>query len=94
MFQVVDYYAPELGWDVRIYMCIMTIPLIFLNWIRNLKYLAPVSFVSNLLHWTGIIVVFYYIFYDGLPPMKSVPGFACWAGIPLFFGTTVFTFEG
>lgn len=74
--------------------CMMTIPLIMLTWIRNLKYLAPVSLISNLLQWTGIIVVFYYIFLEGLPPVNSVPAFGSWIGLPLFFGTTVFTFEG
>ena len=91
--QVVEYYA-ELGWDVRIYMCFLTIPLIFLNWIRNLKLLAPVSLVANVLQMSSIVVVFYYIFRDPLPPVNSRPAFGSWGGLPLFFGTTVFTFEG
>ncbi|KAK4017028.1 hypothetical protein OUZ56_031984 [Daphnia magna] len=91
--QVVEYYT-ELGWDVRIYMCFLTIPLIFLNWIRNLKLLAPVSLIANVLQMSSIVVVFYYIFRDPLPPVNSVPAFGSWGGLPLFFGTTVFTFEG
>jgi proton-coupled amino acid transporter len=90
---VVEYYA-ELGWDVRIYMCFLAIPLIFLNWIRNLKLLAPVSLVANVLQMSSIVVVFYYIFRDPLPPVNSRPAFGSWGGLPLFFGTTVFTFEG
>ncbi|XP_046645066.1 proton-coupled amino acid transporter-like protein CG1139 [Daphnia pulicaria] len=91
--QVVEYYT-EVGWDVRIYMCFLAIPLIFLNWIRNLKLLAPVSLVANVLQMSSIVVVFYYIFRDPLPPVNSRPAFGSWGGLPLFFGTTVFTFEG
>jgi proton-coupled amino acid transporter len=89
---VVEYYA-ELGWDVRIYMCFLTIPLIFLNWIRNLKLLAPVSMVANVLQMSSIVVVFYYIFRDPLPPVSSVPAFGSWGGVPLFFGTAIFSLE-
>lgn len=84
----------EHQYDVRIYMCILTLPLIFLNWIRNLKYLAPISMVANVLQSASIIVVFYYIFRDGLPPMHERPAFGSWAGLPLYFGTAVFAFEG
>lgn len=75
-------------------MCGLAVPLIFLNWIRNLKYLAPVSMTANVLQMSAIVVVFYYIFREGLPPVSSRPAFGSWAGLPLFFGTTVFTFEG
>lgn len=75
-------------------MCFLTVPLILLNWIRNLKHLAPVSIVSNVLQMSSIVVVFYYIFRDGLPPVTERPAFGSWGGLPLFFGTTVFTFEG
>lgn len=90
---MVNYYA-EIDWDVRIYMCFLTIPLIFLNWIRNLKLLAPVSLIANVLQLSSIVVVFYYIFLEGPLDVKSVPAFGSWGGLPLFFGTTVFTFEG
>jgi solute carrier family 36 (proton-coupled amino acid transporter) len=90
--QVIDFYF-ELGWDVRIFMCLLTIPLVFLNWIRNLKYLAPVSLIANILQTVSIVVVFYYVL-QNLPSYDTVPGFGSWGGLPLFFGTVVFTFEG
>lgn len=74
-------------------MCILTIPLIFLNWIRNLKLLVPVSMVANVLQMSSIVVVFYYIFRDRLPPINSVPAFGSWGGLPLFFGTAIFSLE-
>ncbi|XP_046645067.1 proton-coupled amino acid transporter 4-like [Daphnia pulicaria] len=89
---VIEEYT-EIRWDVRIYMCILAIPLIFLNWIRNLKLLAPVSMVANVLQMSSIVVVFYYIFRDPLPPVSSVPAFGSWGGVPLFFGTAIFSLE-
>ncbi len=74
-------------------MCILAIPLIFLNWIRNLKLLAPVSMVANVLQMSSIVVVFYYIFRDPLPSVSSVPAFGSWGGVPLFFGTAIFSLE-
>ncbi|KAI9557363.1 hypothetical protein GHT06_017191 [Daphnia sinensis] len=92
--QVVDYYAPHLQWDVREFMCLVTIPLIFLNWLRDLKLLAPVSLLANILQSISIVIVFYYIARDGLPPTDSIPAFNNWIGVSLFFGTVVFSFEG
>ncbi|KAK4017027.1 hypothetical protein OUZ56_031983 [Daphnia magna] len=89
---VIEYYT-DIRWNVRIYMCILTIPLIFLNWIRNLKLLAPVSLFANVLQMSSIVVVFYYIFRDPLPPINSVPAFGSWGGVPLFFGTAIFSLE-
>lgn len=92
--QVVDYYAPNLQWDVRVFMCLVTIPLIFLNWLRDLKLMAPVSLLANVLQSVSIVIVFYYITRDGLPPLNSKPAFNDWVGLSLFFGTVVFSFEG
>ena len=75
-------------------MCLVTIPLIFLNWIRDLKPLAPISFIANILQSISIVIVFYYIFRDDLPPIISRPPFKDWAGLSLFFGIAVFSFEG
>lgn len=75
-------------------MCLVTIPLVFLNWIRDLKLLAPVSFLANLLQSVSIIIIFYYIFRDGLPAVDSVPAYNDWTGLSLFFGIVVFSFEG
>lgn len=94
IIQVVDYYAPNLQWDVRVFMCLVTFPLIFLNWLRDLKLMAPVSFLASVLQSVSIVIVFYYITRDGLPPLNSKPAFNDWVGLSLFFGTVVFSFEG
>ena len=55
------YYAPSFQVDIRVYMAILTVPLIFLDWIRNLKYLTPVSLVANVLQTVCLVLVFYYM---------------------------------
>jgi len=92
MRDFIDYYT---GWetDPRMYMAMATLPLIFLNWIRDLKWLSPVSFLGNFLLGFSIVVMFVYVFQD-LPAISSVPAFGTLGGLPLFFGTALFTYEG
>jgi len=90
--QVVSHFT-ELDWDSRVYMAIVSVPLVFLNWIRNLKLLTPVSVISNILQIFSIVVVFYYVVQD-LPSITTRPAFQTWGGLPLFFGTAIYTFEG
>ena len=92
VLQFVFHYT-EVNLDPRIYMAAAAIPLIFLNWIRNLKWLAPVSLIGNALLMLSIGVVFFYSF-QRLPPIDTIPAFGSWAGLPLFFGTAIYSFEG
>jgi len=93
MEQVIAHFYPDLNWDIRIYMCILTVPLIFLNWVRNLKLLAPISLIGNILQIFNIFVVFYYSC-QGLPSTTSRPAIGRLSDMPLFFATALFTFEG
>lgn len=92
MTEFIDHFT-GVRLDSRIYMVIATVPLIFLNWIRDLKWLSPVSFLGNFLLAFTIVVVFVYVFQD-LPPISDVPAFGTLEGVPLFFGTALFTYEG
>jgi len=91
--EVFSHFFPDLGWSIPIYMGILTVPLIFLNWIRNLKLLAPISAVGNVLQLFNIIVVFYYTCQD-LPSVSTRPAIGPLDKMPLFFATSIFTFEG
>lgn len=79
--------------DLRVWMAMLTVPLILLCWIRQLKYLAPVSLISNTLQSASLVLIFYYLLQD-LPAVSSRPAFAPLAKLPLYFGTAVFAFEG
>ena len=61
--------------------------------IRNLKYLAPLMMIANVLELTSVGIIFYYITRD-LPDVTTRPEFASWNVLPLYFGTTMYTFEG
>jgi len=91
--QVIAHYLPNLDFDIRVYMAILTIPIIMLCWIRKLKYLSPVSLLANMLQTASLVILFYYVFQD-LPSVSSRPAFGSWSKLPLYFGTAVFAFEG
>lgn len=90
--QVVDHYADS-KIDLRLYMVMLALPLVLLNMIRNLKWLAPFSMIANLLMATGVGITFYYVFID-LPSIDDRPHFTSLHQLPLFFGTAIFALEG
>ena len=42
-------------------MTIILVPMLLLACIRNLKYLSPVSMLANILQFTGLGIIFYYV---------------------------------
>lgn len=89
--QVCDYY--EYVYDTSTWMFILMIPLILLNSIRSLKFLAPFSMLANLFTGAAMCITFYYVFED-LPSVNTKPSMADWKNLPLFFGTAIFALEG
>lgn len=82
-----------LDWTFRDYMIFLLIPMILLNYIKNLKYLAPFSMIANIFMGVGLAIIFYYIFRDPLPPMNRTGinvGFSSWKQLPLYFGTAIY----
>ena len=91
MMQVLSGWFGDL--DYRIYMTIVLIPMVALVLIRNLKYLAPVSMLANVLQFTGLGITFYYLFQD-IPSVQERTYVADWHQFPLYFGTAIYAFEG
>lgn len=88
---IADYYMEEKA-DVRLYMLIILLPLILINWVRNLKYLAPFSTFANGVTMVSFGIILYYIFRepfstDGKDAFGEIKNF------PLFFGTVLFALE-
>lgn len=79
--------------DSRIYMVITTVSLLPFVFIRNLKSLAPLSIVANILTMLGLFIILYYCVQD-LPSVWLYPGFNSWTGLALYFGTAIYAFEG
>lgn len=83
--QVVDYYFDFKDVDIRVYISALLIPLILLSWLPNLKYLAPVSMISNIFMGLGLGITMWYLVSD-LPNMDEREMFASSIGkMPMFF---------
>ncbi|XP_065212285.1 proton-coupled amino acid transporter-like protein CG1139 isoform X1 [Planococcus citri] len=90
--QVADFY--DYKFELSLWMFMLLIPLVLLNLIRNLKFLAPFSMIANVLTGAAMAITFYYIFYGGLPSIHEREPVAEWHCLPLFFGTAIFALEG
>jgi solute carrier family 36 (proton-coupled amino acid transporter) len=89
--EVVAHYLVHL--DIRVYLLLLLLPMIVLNWVKSLKYLTPVSLFASILTVVGLGIIFFYMLHD-LPPASARPAFASWRQLPLFFGTAIYAFEG
>lgn len=89
--KVMDHYNAEL--DIHVHMTIILLPIMVSCWIRDLKYLVPLSLFANFAMTAGIAVTLYYISQD-LPAPSTREYIAPWTKIPLFFGTAIYSFEG
>ena len=89
-------------------MAIILVPMLLLACIRNLKYLSPVSMLANILQFTGLGIIFYYVLQvlstahnmfflitlsQDLPYSWERKSFASWGQLPLYFGTAIYAFE-
>jgi proton-coupled amino acid transporter len=79
--------------DVHLSILITMVPVLISSLIRNLKFIARLSALANVCMFVGIFVILYYCTID-LPPITSRTPVAHWTTLPLFFGTSIFAFEG
>jgi len=91
MEQIFNHWYGEM--DYHIYMLIILVPMSLLACIRNLKYLSPVSMLANLLQFSGLGIIFYYLLQD-VPYSWERKAFSSWGQLPLYFGTAIYAFEG
>lgn len=92
-FEQVIYHYTRVDVDPRWYISALVLPLILLNYVPNLKYLAPVSMVANLLMGTGLGITFYYLVTGDVPSVAERPYVAPVNEFPAFFCLTVFAME-
>ncbi|XP_034481326.1 proton-coupled amino acid transporter-like protein CG1139 [Drosophila innubila] len=78
--------------DIRLYMALLTLPLMLTFFIRDLKYLVPFSIISNIFMLISLSVILRYIF-GNLPSLAERQAFQVWTHYPLFFGTVLFAVE-
>lgn len=87
---VAKMYMKDLG--IEIYMLIFLLPLIFINWIKDLKTLAPFSTAANIITLVSFGILLYYIIDEG-PTVQDREIVGKIENIPLFFGTVLFALE-
>ncbi|VDK66294.1 unnamed protein product, partial [Anisakis simplex] len=76
------------------WIAILLIPEAALCTIRQLKALAPLAFMANIVYMVAFLIVLSYLFTDALPSY-TLPAFPSnWSNLPLFYGTVMFSFEG
>lgn len=75
----------------QVMLCVL-LPLVLINWVRDLKYLAPFSAIANAVTIVGFGIILYYIFRETPTLAGKVPAGKL-ANFPLFFGTVLFALE-
>jgi len=87
-------FTHHMGYELnlRYFILILLIPLILLSYVPNLKYLAPVSMVANLLMAAGLGITFYYTLCD-VPNISKRPAVGTLVMFPTYFCLTVFAME-
>ncbi|XP_026331886.1 proton-coupled amino acid transporter-like protein CG1139 [Hyposmocoma kahamanoa] len=76
---------------LQVMACIL-LPLILINWVRDLKYLAPFSAVANAVTIVSFGIILYFIFRK-VPTIADKAPIGELANFPLFFGTVLFALE-
>lgn len=90
--QVIEFYF-ESNIDIRLYVLFLLVPLILINLIKTLKFLAPFSMIANILMGTGVCITMYYLLID-TPAISERPAIVSVQHWPMFFGTVIFALEG
>ncbi|XP_044749739.1 proton-coupled amino acid transporter-like protein pathetic [Coccinella septempunctata] len=86
----IDYRGEAM--NERLSIALLLVPLLFLSYVPNLKYLAPVSMVANVFMAVGLGITFYYLVND-IPPVESREMVVDLTKFPIFFSITVFAIE-
>ncbi|KAL4717618.1 hypothetical protein ACJJTC_000767 [Scirpophaga incertulas] len=73
-------------------MAAILLPLVLINWVRDLKYLAPFSAVANAVTIASFGMILYYIFREA-PSLEGKSAVGKLGNFPLFFGTVLFALE-
>lgn len=92
--QVVVFYMPDnKDLDIRLFIIVLLLPLILMVWIRNLKYLAPVSMIANFFMAIGLGITFYFLVGTGGLDFNQVVAVKPPNEWPEFFSLTIFAIE-
>ncbi|XP_063374731.1 proton-coupled amino acid transporter-like protein pathetic [Cydia amplana] len=91
--QLLDTYYPVVTLSVQYYCLIILVPLSIMTQIRHLKWLAPFSFLANVLLVLTFIICLYYIFKDPIS-IEGATAVGQISRLPAFLSTVIFAMEG
>lgn len=78
--------------SINIYMVIFLLPLILINYIKNLKLLAPFSTIANIITIASFGIILYYLI-EAEITFDNKDAFGALKDYPLYFGTVLFALE-
>lgn len=79
--------------DKRVCMAAIFIPVLAVNYVRNLKKMMPISLVADVFTAIALFCCFYYIFGTGKFKVEEAKLLADPSTWPLFVGTVMFALE-
>jgi len=79
--------------DIKTWMAILLLPIILLSFIRDLRTLVPLSIAANICCVISLVIIFQYLVRN-IHHTENLPAFAGWSNFPVFFGITLYAFEG
>ncbi|XP_032526993.1 proton-coupled amino acid transporter-like protein pathetic [Danaus plexippus] len=93
--KVVHFYweSTQENFGIRIFILLILPLLIFMAWIKNLKYLAPVSMIANLFMAVGLGITFYFLVGTESLDFGKVAAVKHPSEWPQFFSLTIFAME-
>jgi amino acid permease len=77
--------------SIEYYLLILFPIIVLLNFVKSIKHLSIASTFANLLQVVGITIIVYHLVSD-IPPVRERTKLVG-TKLPLFFSTTVFSFE-
>ncbi|XP_062562033.1 proton-coupled amino acid transporter-like protein CG1139 isoform X2 [Armigeres subalbatus] len=90
-----DVVYNQLGveWDVRYYILMVVVPVIFITQIRELKYLVPISLIANALLICSIGITLYFILSEPFT-LEDKNLWPQWSTVPSFASAVLFAIQG
>ncbi|XP_054276033.1 proton-coupled amino acid transporter 1-like [Macrosteles quadrilineatus] len=79
--------------DEHLMIVIIFLPVVLTIFMANLRFLTLFSVLSSVFVFSAVALTLYVSSSD-LPPITTRPTIAHWSQIPLFFGTSIYCFEG
>ncbi|CAF1629778.1 unnamed protein product [Adineta ricciae] len=89
--QVMDYYL----WfhpSIQLYELFVLLIVVSFSFLRNLKLLAPLSYIGNLVTMAGLIIIFQYVIRDHVP-FDKLPLVTPTTDWPIFFADVMLIFS-